>query len=262
MSGTATIDSNRRARAIGAFAITLTFGLAACGASTSTKQTGPAASTASAAPGSAGPTAAGSATTVAAVAGAAPTSAAAPAVTAAPPAAGAKSACTLLDPATIKSAVGLTVAAGRATNGSTDQCLWISDEGGTSPALANMIKAFAPITKALAGESVPLDDPTIAAASKQMVIASVFQREADDPADTSTTQETDPDAPPEGAMVEIQGVGKRAAIMKVPQMQTSGVGIGFVQLADGRVVMVQAMLATAPADEAMTSLIKTVAKRA
>jgi hypothetical protein len=50
--------------------------------------------------------------------------------------------------------------------------------------------------------------------------------------------------------------------MKVPQMQTSGVGIGFVQLADGRVVMIQAMLATAPADEGMTTLVKTAAKRA
>ena len=137
--------------------------------------------------------------------------------------------------------------------------MWIATSTETSPALVQMMQAMAPLSKALTGGAANLDESTIQHAARQVVSVALFAAEPDDPNDTTTNPEDDP---PAGAMVPVSGVGTKAFILHPPQSAGTGVALAFVQLAGGRGMMVQVLLAAAPSDDGLTSMMKTAAGRA
>ena len=142
-------------------------------------------------------------------------------------------------------------------------CVWIATSGETSPALAQMMKAFGPLAAGLTGGKATVDDATIAAASRQLVSVTIFAPEPDDPNDTTTNETSDTTDPEERAtFIELPGIGKRAAMLIPPAAAGAGVGFGSVQLNDNRGLFVQALLAQTPSKDAMVALLKAAAGRA
>jgi hypothetical protein len=256
-----TIRATRRPVAATSLAVVLAAVFVGC---SSAKTSAPSASTASSAAASvasqaasvAATSAAPSATTSASAPASATTAAsAAPAPVSSVPAA-ADGVCKVLDPATIKAAIGLDVSDGRAAGA--DQCVWVATSTETSPQMVKMMQALAPLADGLSGGAATLDDATIQQAARQIVSVAIFAREPDDPTD-STDATDDSETPP---TVPVPGVGKQAFIVQPSQAQGTGGSIALVELADGRAMLLQFLLAAPASQDGIASLMKTAAGRA
>jgi hypothetical protein len=163
----------------------------------------------------------------------------------------------VLDPATIKATIGLEVSPGKGAGA--DQCVWIATSTETSPQIVKMMQALAPLANGLAG-GAKVDDSAIKQAARQIVSVAIFKKEPDDPSDTTDPSDTaDDQAPP---TVPISGAGKQAFLIEPPQAQGTGASIALVELADGRGMIVQVLLAAPASHDNVAALVRAAAGRA